>query len=419
LVEARPRSGYFVRAGRTRALPPAAEPLPTLPDPAQYIGVHPKVSAIIAAGQQASIHTQFASAVGAPSLYPLAALQQASQRALRQHPALYGQGAPAAGDAGLRTVLAKRALTVRMNLTADDILITQGCIEALNLALRAVTQPGDTVAVESPTFFGLLQVMESLGLKALEIPASPQTGLSMEALELAAQTYANIRAVVVVPTLQNPLGSIMPDAQKAALEHWCDARGIALIEDDTYADLIDDDTPLPALKAWDQTGNVIHCASFHKTLAPGIRLGWIAGGRWHARIAMLKYTQSRANDLLPQLAVADFMASGGFDRHLRRFRRTLQHQRQQLADAIAGHFPTGTRLTIPRGGLTLWVALPAGNSSEALFHAALQRGIRIAPGTLFSNSARFDGYIRLSCGNPYTREVDIALRQLAVLVKPG
>lgn len=416
LAEARPRSGYFVRALRRQALASAAEPSAKLSDAALYAGIHPQVSALIAAGQQAAVKVNLAGTAGAPELYPMAALQQATQRALRRHPSLFGEAAPPAGDPGFRAMLAKHALTSRMSLTADDILVTQGCVEALNLALRAVTQPGDTVVVESPTFFGLLQMLESLGLKALEIPASPHTGLSLEALELAAQTYNDIRAVMVVPNLQNPLGSIMPDVHKQALVQWCERRGVALIEDDTYSALADGETPPPALKSYDRSGNVIHCASLHKTLAPGLRLGWIAAGRWHARVAMLKYAQSRANDLLPQLAVADFMQSGSFARHLRRLRIALHHQRHQMAEAIATYFPAGTRLSMPEGGMALWVELPPGNSSEKLFHAALKAGIRVSPGLMFSNSRRFDGFVRLSCGLPYTREVDQAVRTLARLV---
>lgn len=416
LAEARPRSGYFVRQLRRNALAPATEPVAMLPDPAQYVGIHPRVSALTAAGLQAQVRVNFAGAAGAPSLYPVEALRQASMRALRRHDDLYGRVSPPAGDAGFRAALAKRALAARMALSPDDILVTQGCVEALNLALRAVTLPGDTVAVESPTFFGLLQILESLGLKALEIPASPHTGLSLEALELAAHTYDNIRAVVVVPNLQNPLGSIMPDAQKAALARWCELRGIPLIEDDTYSDLVDGDGTLTAIKSWDASGNVIHCASLHKTVAPGLRLGWVSAGRWHARVAMLKYAHSRANDLLPQLTVADFIASGGYERHLRRLRRALQHQRGQMAEAIAAYFPAGSRLSVPAGGVTLWVELPEGCSSEALFHAALREGIRISPGLMYSNSNRFQRFIRLGCGHPYTREIDLALRRLASLI---
>ncbi|HSC80727.1 MAG TPA: PLP-dependent aminotransferase family protein [Chitinolyticbacter sp.] len=414
MLEARPRSGYFVLA--RRRLAPAQEPTPRLPDPAQFVGINTRVSAILARGQQAAVQVNLAGAVGAPELYPSEALRQSAMRALRTQPDLFGRAVPMQGEPGFRQVLAQRALANGMQLAADDIVVTQGCTEALNLALRAIAQPGDVIAVESPTFYGLLQILESLGLRALEIPTSPQTGISLEALELASDTYDNIRGIVVVPNLQNPLGCTMPHEHKARLVAWCAARGIALIEDDTYAALSNRDVPLSTLKGLDRGGNVIHCASLHKMLAPGMRLGWISAGRWQQRVAMLKYAQSRPNEALPQLAVADFMASPAFERHLRRLRATLRTQREQLAEAIARHFPAGTRLTVPDGGLGLWIALPDGSDGVALFDAALAAGIRIAPGVMFSNSQRFNSHIRLSCGQPYTRGLDEAIRWLGAWV---
>ncbi|KAF0814815.1 HTH-type transcriptional regulator NorG [Andreprevotia sp. IGB-42] len=419
VLEARPRSGYFIRKPVKAALTPAREPLCTVPDPAQFVGVHARVSAILTRGQAATVHTNFSGAVGAPELYPYEALRNAAIRGLRQHPDLFGRAVPPNGAAVFRNVLARRVLDARINIGADEIVVTQGCVEALNLALRAVAQPGDVIAVESPTFYGLLQILESLGLRALEIPTSPQTGISLEALDLAAQTYPNIKGVVVVPNLQNPLGSIMPDSHKQKLVQWCEAQQIALIEDDTYSALGNSDVPLSALKAWDHSGNVIYCASLHKILAPGMRLGWISAGRWQARVEMLKYAQSRPNEALPQIAAADYMASSAYERHLRRLRTRLREQREQMADAIASSFPAGTCLSVPEGGLALWVEMPAQRESEAVFDAALQAGIRIAPGVMFSNLKRFNHFVRISCGQPFTREVDQAVRTLAAIVARG
>lgn len=416
LLEARPRSGYFVRPPRRGSLAPVEEPRPTLPDPAQYIGIHQKVSAILARGQARPDALNLAVACGAPSLYPAAALQQAAMRILRRQPALFGTAVPFNGAPAFRAALAQQALASRMTLGADDIIVTHGCVEALNLALRAVARPGDVVAVETPTFYGLLQILENLGMRALEIPTSPQTGISLEALDLAADAYANIKAVVVVPNLQNPLGAIMPDAHKARLAAWAEARGIALIEDDTYAALGNDDAPLSALKAFDATGNVIHCASLHKTLAPGMRLGWIAPGKWKPRVEMLKYAQSRPNEALPQLAVAEFMGSGGFERHLRRLRVQLREQRERLGEAVAAYFPAGTRLNVPPGGFGLWIELPGQLPSERLFDAALDEGIRVSPGVMFANSGRFDHFLRLSCGAPWSQALDEGIRHLGGVV---
>lgn len=415
-LEARPRSGNFVRRPRRLVAPLLEEPRADAAlDPAQYVGIHARVSEFIARGRRAPVKVNFSSARSAPSLYPGEALRNAASRALRRHPDLLVAPAPDKGHTAFRNVLAQRALASGMVLPPEEIVVTQGCIEALNLALRAVTTPGDIVAVESPTFYGLLQVLETLGLRALEIPTSPHKGLSLEALELAARSGDPIKALVVVPILQNPLGSIMPDGHKRRLVEFCARQGIPLVEDDTYGALTNDDTPRRALKSWDKEGNVIHCASLHKILAPGLRLGWMHAGRWQARVEMLKYVQSRNNEALAQLAAADFMAASAYDRHLRRLRTCLRSQRERTAEAIACHFPGGTRLSEPAGGLALWVELPSGLSSAALFDAALAEGIFIAPGLMFSNSNRFDGFIRLNCGAPYTAEIDAALARLGQL----
>lgn len=416
LVEARPRSGYFVRRAAAPRLAPATEPDMRAPaDPARYVGIHDRVSNFVARCEQHALSTNFALAAAEPSAYPQHALRQAMSRVLRMNPALLTSRAPPQGALELRTVLARRALDCGIRATAQDIVVTHGCIEALNLALRAVSQPGDTIAVESPTYFGLLQILESLGLRALEIPTSPQRGLSVDALELALRTQPGIRAVVVVPNLQNPLGCIMPDEDKQRLLEVCVAHGTALIEDDTYGALADGG-PRRAIKHWDQAGDVIYCSSLHKTLAPGMRLGWIMGGRWHARVDMLKFAQSRPNEAAGQLAAATYMATKAFDRHLARLRRQLTQQRQQVADAIAREFPAGTRLSLPPGGMLLWVELPDGVSGMAVFEAALSAGIRVAPGAMFSDSGRYDHYLRLSCAEPDPGRVEQAIRRLAGIV---
>lgn len=424
-LEARPRSGNFVRRPRRLSTPALQEPdHAALPDPAQFVGIHARVSdfvarSIVARSKGKPVRINFSGAACAPGLYPGEALKNAATRALRRNPDLLVKNIALNGNAGFRSVLARRAMESGMLIAPDEIVVTHGCIEALNVALRAVAQPGDIVAVESPTYFGLLQVLEALGLRALEIPTSPQTGISLEALELATRTYPGIKAVVVVPILQNPLGSIMPDEHKARLVAFCDAAGIALIEDDTYGALSNrkhaGDTPPKALKHWDKTGNVIHCASLHKILAAGMRLGWITGGRWQARVEMLKYAQTRSSEELSQLAAGEFIASSAFDRYLRRLRSQLAEQRERTAATVAECFPAGTRFNEPDGGLMLWIELPADISSQRVFESANDEGILVAPGQMFSNSNRFDNYLRLNCGLPFTDEVDAALRRLGQL----
>lgn len=415
-LEARPRSGYFVRQPRRINLVPATEPPINAPiDPAQFVGIHERVSAIIAQGQR-PVNINFARANGEPDMYPQEELKNLAICLLRQRPQLLTKAISPGGNKELKAALAKRALGIGMSIKPDDVVVTMGCIDALNLALRAVAQAGDVIAVESPTFYGLLQVLESLGMKALEIPTSPQTGISIEALELAMRTYDNIKAVVVVPHLQNPLGSIMPDSHKQRLVALCETQQIPLIEDDSYSALVNADATPVSAKHWDKTGNVIYCASLHKILAPGLRVGWMVAGRWHARISMLKYAQTRYNEEWSQIVLAEFINSSAYDRHLRRLRHVLTQQRERTAEAIAAYFPEGTRLTIPDGGVSLWIEMPHQLSSQAVFEAALEQGILVSPGLLYSNSNRFDHFLRLNCGKHFTPELDNALRQLGHII---
>ncbi|WP_408154653.1 aminotransferase-like domain-containing protein [Herbaspirillum lusitanum] len=417
-LEARPRSGYFVRQPRRSSILPVQEPRSLLAiDPAHYVGIHEKVSNFIARRQSSMPQLDLSGMTCAPELYAVDALKQAAIRALRERPDLLTSAMPHNGNMGFRQVVARRALNAGIRISADEVVVTHGCIEALNLVLRAVAQPGDTIAVESPTYFGLLQTLENLGMRALEIPTSPHTGISVEALELAIQTYGNIKAVVVVPNLQNPLGCIMPEAHKDALVKLCRQARLPLIEDDAYTELADGSVTPSSLKSRDTDGNVIYCVSLNKVLAPGMRLGWVNGGRWHERIKMLKFAHTRANEEWTQVTAADFMAGTGYDRHLRRLREILREQREQMAESIAAYFPEGTRLNVPNGGVGLWVELPGELSSQQVFEAALAEGIGISPGAIFSNSDRYEHFLRMCCGHPFTRELDQGLRQLGRICK--
>ncbi|CAM2154595.1 GntR family transcriptional regulator [Pararobbsia alpina] len=422
-LSAKPRAGYFVQRPSALKLAKVPEPeVTTLPSEARYVGLHERISRVLEYAQSFPDALNLGGATAAAELYPADPLQALMRKRLRLRPTLLTEIGVDTGASEFRQAVARRALSNGVTVSPDEIISTTGGVEGVNLALRAVAQRGDTIAIESPAFFGLLQILESLGLRALEIPTSPTTGLSVEALDIALNAYENVKALVVVPNLQNPLGCVMPDDRKAQLVALCKQHGVAVIEDDPYLDLVEGPERPKPVKAWDRDGNVIYCASLNKVLAPGMRLGWIAGGRWQARIKMLKFAQSRHNETLPQLVAAEFISSGDFDRHLHRLRARLSDQREATCDAIARYFPSGTRMSPPSGGLLLWVELPEGTPSESLYQAALADGIRIAPGTIFSNSDRFGSFIRLSCPKPFDRDLDDAMRrlgQLARVAKPA
>jgi DNA-binding transcriptional MocR family regulator len=424
LLEARPRSGYFVRADRPRTLQELAEPALHAPLASErirfagrYVGLNERISLVLDSARRAGVTVDLGGATPGPELFDTAAMNRGAAALLREQPHLLAQGRATSGaHPEFQAAMARRALDAGMRLAPADVLATSGNTEAVHLALTAVAQPGDVVAVESPTYYGLLQVIESQGLKSLEIPCSPRTGISLEALDLAVRTEPRLRAVVVMPHLQMPLGASMPDSHKAALVAFCREHNLALIEDDSYRLLLDTpQAPRPA-KAWDVSGHVIYCESFNKTLAPGLRQGWMSAGRWHERVYMLKFAQSRNTAQLGQLLTARWALAPAFARHLQRLRASLRAQREQAAQAVARHFPAGTRLSLPPGGLNLWVELPAGASSSKLFEQALEAGIRIAPGSMFSNTRRYDGFVRLGCTAAFTPEMEQAYRTLGQLL---
>ena len=420
-VEAKARAGYFV-LDQTRPTKRAGATSPTdfdgvneRIDPADYVGVHERISVTLARGAQRPPSVDLAGAVCAPELYPGAALRDNMLRILRARPRVYETHPQREGVSKLREAIARCSVSRGMHADPETILITHGCSEALSLALMAVTTPGDVVAIESPTYFGILQIIESLGLKAIEIPTRPDSGISIDALEFAMTHMGRIQAVVCMPSLQNPLGCSMPDSAKARLVDLCGQRNIALIEDDTYGFFLPNPAYSKPLKTWDKEGNVIYCNSLNKSLSPGLRVGWLVGGKWHKKIEMLMYAVSRHREEMLQLLVADFMEGGAFNRHMRRLHGLLKHQRTQLVEAILGHFPTGTEVTCPDAGLLLWVHLPDGRNTDTLFESALRDGIRICPGSIFSNTDKFNDCLRLSCGMPIDGRIESAIRTLGRL----
>ena len=423
-AEARERVGYFVREPGGVVLPGAREPElhePLAQDPQVFAGINERISGFLDKARRAGpVPLDLGSAMPAPSLFDAAALNRLAQALLREQPDIlvYGPSAPTTHPE-FQQAMARHALTFGVCVAPADIGATLGNSEAVNLALDAVAEPGDVVAVESPTFFGILQAIEVRGLRALEIPSSPRTGMSLEALELAARNEPRLKAVVVVPHLQMPLGSGMPDAHKERLVALCVAHGLALIEDDIYREFVESPHVLRPAKAWDRPGDagqVIYCASLSKSFAPGLRQGWMSAGRWQARVQMLKFARTRNMQTWSQLLAARSVASPAYERHLRRMRAQLRLQREQAARAVARHFPAGTRLSLPPGGLSLWLELPAGISSTRLYDEALHSGIRVAPGPMFSNTGRYEHFLRLSCGMPFTAEVEAGYRTLGALM---
>lgn len=412
LVEARPQSGYFVRA-RPRLLP---EPELTRPPAApSFVGVSRLIDEVLEAARSPRTVPLGAGCPG-PELFPAAKLQRILASVSRRKARTLAHYSLAAGNDELRRELAKRSLDWGKALAPEEFVVTNGCMEALNLCLRAVAKPGDAIAIESPAYFGVLQIIESHGMKALEIPTHPREGISLDALSVALQTR-RIKACVVVPTVNNPLGSIMPEANKKRLVELLAAAGVPLIEDDIYGDLTFAEPRPVTAKSFDKKGMVMLCSSFTKILAPGSRVGWVAPGRFQPRVEMEKFINSIATAEVLQMTIAEFMRNGGYDHHLRRLRRVFHDNLTAFTAAIERSFPEETRVTRPEGGFMLWVELPGKIDALELHREALRNHIGIAPGPLFSATGRYRNCFRMNCGHPWSRDIELAIWRLGELAK--
>ncbi len=410
LIEVRPRSGHFVRA---RNLAPVAEPRSARRNltPAN-VSVTPGVRALMESMRDPSVVPLGAAQVS-PSLLPIRQLNRnlsAIAREMQDAGASYGDPS---GLLTLRRQLSKRSVSWGLSLHENEFVVTIGAMEAIHLALRAVAKPGDAIAVETPGYFGVLQAIEQLGMRAIEVPANSRTGLDLDALEQVLR-QGGVSAVLASPNVSNPLGSIMPDENKERLVRLCARHNTPLIEDDVYGDLAFEGRPRPAAH-WDKEGHVLLIGSISKTLAPGYRIGWISAGRYQERIERLKYAVTVSTPEILQMAVAEFLGSGGYDRHVRKLRSHLHAQVDLTRQAIAEAFPEGTRISSPLGGFVLWVELPNGVDAYELQSAALSEKISLAPGPIFSPRERFSNYIRLSCGFPWSERAAKAIRTLGRL----
>jgi DNA-binding transcriptional MocR family regulator len=412
LVEARPQSGYYVRQ------PEPAAPEPARTDSARQ-GAPPEVSDLVLRflrGSQARGVLALGAAVPDPSFLPVQRLNRLLVNAVRRQPSASQSYDAVAGLESLRVQIGRRALDAGCSLSPEDILTTSGAQAAVHLCLQAVTRPGDTVAVETPTYYGLLEALESLHLRALEVATDPRNGVDLEEL-VRAFDREPVAACVFSPSFGNPLGHCMPDTARRSLVGELVRRRIPLIEDDVYGELPFAARRPRAVKSFDTEGLVLLCSSFSKSVAPGYRIGWTAPGRYRDRVEKLKFASSVATATPTQMALAAFLAEGGFDRTLRQLRREYRDLVARMSAAVARHFPEDTRVSRPEGGHVIWVEMPEPADSVRLHEDALRYGVSIAPGILFSTRPRYRNCLRLNCAVPWNQEVESAVERLGELAR--
>ncbi|MRV74022.1 aminotransferase class I/II-fold pyridoxal phosphate-dependent enzyme [Duganella sp. FT92W] len=411
LIEARPQAGYYVRH-RPRVLAVAA-PSEPLTEPA-FVGINNLLMRVLKANETPGL-AHLGSAWPPDELLPIRRVQKAVSSVARRDPALLAKvSCYETNEPAFVRQVVRRALDWG-SLDPHEVVVTSSCTEAISLCLRAVAQPGDTIAVESATYFVLLQLIESLGMKALEIPTHPKTGPSVDALEVAFNAGL-VKACLFVPNANNPLGCIMPEENKKRLAALLAQHQVPLIEDDVYGDLcFTHERPWP-VKAYDTAGYVLLCSSFSKAVTPASRVGFVAAGRWVQQVTLLKMVSSGSTSQFFQAVLADFLTGSAYEVQVRKMRRVLSQRIARMADAVAASFPHECLISEPQGGFVLWVQMPQQVDALALHGMAVAQGVAFMPGQLFSASGKFGNCLRLNCGNAWSADIEAAVAKLGALV---
>ncbi|TYL48864.1 PLP-dependent aminotransferase family protein [Marinomonas sp. IMCC 4694] len=408
VIKARPQKGYFVQETQLQHANVAKiEPIQN------DDSIHALLRRLLHVSQDDKV-IQFGAAIPKSQFLPIRQLQRSVGRLMRLEPELCVAYEFTPGSLNLRRQIAIRMLDSGCQLQPDDITITLGCQNALMLSLQAVAKAGDTIAIESPAYYGVLQAIETLQLKAIEIPCNSSTGMDLDVFESAAAQW-DIKACVITPNNQNPTGATLTQSARSRLIALSIARDVTLIEDDVYGELSYRDKRERALKADDIHHRMIYCSSFSKSIAPGFRIGWVVGGKFQEQIEHYAYVQSLAIPTLTQTAIANFLENGAYDRHLRKTRLAYQDNLARCQALIQEHFPNGTQTSRPQGGFLLWVTLPNSLNAMTLYSQALEQNIGLLPGLAFSLTAQFSHHFRLNYALNWDNKTDAALKELGRL----
>jgi DNA-binding transcriptional MocR family regulator len=353
-IETRPRSGYYVG---NQWSTPAQQPRMSRPSPhTTLLDVSELVFEVLESLRNRSV-VPMGSAFPSPTLFPLPKLASLLGTSARQmDPWSTVEDLPG-GSAELRRQISRRYLRAGATVSPEEIIVTGGALEALNLALQTLTRPGDLVAIESPAFYGCLQAVEALGLQAIEIPTHPAHGIDLAHLAGILDKHP-VRACWFMTSFQNPLGALVPDDARKELVQLLELHDVPLIEDDVYAELYFGSRRPKSTKAFDQKGLVLNCGSFSKSLAPGYRIGWVAAGRFARSVGRRKVMSSLSTNIPAQDAIALYLRQGGYDRHLGVLRRKFASQQKSALQALRAHLPPGFTVTQPQGGYFLWLEFP-------------------------------------------------------------
>ena len=412
-VEAREKSGFYVRALRQSPLAvPKQEPVRARPC---KVKVNDLAKTIIKDLQSDEV-LRLGASIPSRELMPLRQLSRILKsihtETLQRQIATYDL---CNGNPELREALSQRMMGSVVPITAEDIITTNGCLDAVSLCLRAVTKPGDTILVESPAFHCFLQLIEDLNLYVVEIPGQPEDGISPDMFKRLLSTN-RIKACLFNSNFQNPLGSVIKIKNKAAILSTAYEFNIPIIEDDIYGDLYFGSKRPGTFKGLDDRGMVLYCSSFSKSLAPGLRTGWTVPGKYFDAVLRMKLNTAISSPAVTHGTVAQFIRTGAYDRHLRQYRRQLKNQASATAIAVSKYFPPDTRISFPRGGMFIWVELDPAVDSMKVYQRAYEEKISILPGIICATSDRYNNCLRLNCGIKWSPRLENGIRTLGKII---
>lgn len=396
LVESIPKSGYYVANNSAKIEDSTTQHRPVVRD-----AVFERNVALTTSLRNEKKFAEFNVATPGDLIISQKLLLRTMQQVIREQGVGLLRYYPLNGSVDLKSSIIRHAAGYQTSINPQELLITDGALQALYIALAAVCNPGDVIAVESPCVFSILEVIRVLSLMVIEVPVDIRNGFDVDFLRKACLKN-KIKAVVVTPNYHNPTGILLTDEQKKALLAVAQQYDMAVIENDIYGDLNFSGKRPSTIKSFDESGLVMTYTSYAKTLAPGIRLGWLSAGKFMKQAEQIKFAMGSTVSPIYQETVNRLLSSNSYDRHIRAFRMQLAKNAYFTINLLSEHFPQGTSVTTPYGGYNIWVKMPDHVDMDNFYSQCEKIGIRFTPGYTFSFSDIFSRYFRIVFADRYS-----------------